>query len=235
MPAAGLLPQLFGDRAAAVEAYVDLLCTAGVRRGLIGPREPERIWHRHVLNCVAVAPLFGPSGTVCDVGSGAGLPGLVIALARPDLHLTLLEPLQRRVDFLQEAVRLLAAPNVTVLRGRAEHVVGEVRADAVTSRAVARLDVLASWCLPLLVPGGELVALKGAHAQDEVRDCARALAELGVTSVHVETHGGRFVQPPTTVVRLQSPGHPTGREEQPHAWDGSSGRPRLPGAASSGR
>jgi 16S rRNA (guanine527-N7)-methyltransferase len=156
------------DRAA---AYARLLATDGIVRGLIGPGEVPRLWDRHLLNSAAIAPLVPDGARVVDVGSGAGLPGIPLALVRPDLTVTLLEPSARRVAFLLECVDRLGLDNVTVVRGRAEE--GPVRrelggADVVTARAVAPLDKLAGWCLPLLRTGGRLLALKGSTAAEEL-------------------------------------------------------------------
>lgn len=204
VPPPSLLADLFSERAPQARQYAGLLRGPGVQRGLIGPREGPRIWQRHILNCAAISGLFPAGSRLCDVGSGAGLPGIVVALGRPDLSVTLLEPLLRRVTFLQETVAALMLDNVVVVRGRAEQQIDVQRFEAVTARAVAPLDTLARWCLPLLVPGGELVAMRGAQAHDEVASTREALAGLGVAAVSIETYGARFVQPPTTVVRLQS-------------------------------
>lgn len=185
-------------------AYAEILGRAGVDRGLIGPRERPRLWQRHILNCVAVAPLFGPSSSLCDVGSGAGLPGIVVALSRPDLTVTLLEPMLRRARFLDEVVAELELANVTVVRGRAAEQLGVLPVDAATARAVAPLESLGRWCLPLIRRGGEVVALKGSTAGREVEQAAPVLHQLGVVDISIETHGGGFVHPPTTVVRLRS-------------------------------
>src|SRR5687768_3453683 len=161
--------RLFGSRLPMAQQFADLLATAGVVRGLIGPREAPRLWERHLLNCAAVAELISPAATVIDVGSGAGLPGIVLAVARPDISVILVEPLARRTAFLDEAVSLLGlADQVTVERGRAEEFVGRLSAEVVTARAVAPLDRLAGWCLPLTTLGGRLLALKGMTAADEV-------------------------------------------------------------------
>lgn len=195
---------MFGERSPVALAYAEILGRAGVDRGLIGPRERPRLWRRHILNCAAVAPLFGPSSTLCDVGSGAGLPGIVVALSRPDLTVTLLEPMLRRARFLDEVVAQLELVNVTVVRGRAEEQVAMLAVDAATARAVAPLETLARWCLPLVRRGGEVVALKGSTAEREVEQAAGVLRRLGVVDISIETHGGGFVNPPTTVVRLRS-------------------------------
>ena len=182
----------FGDAVDRAEEYVRLLATEGTVRGLIGPREVPRLWDRHLLNSVAIAPLVPAGARVVDVGSGAGLPGIPLALARPDLTVTLLEPLARRVTFLDECVDALGLRNATVVRGRAEE--GPVLrslggADVVTARAVAPLEKLAGWCLPLLRPGGRLLALKGSSAAEEL--AASGLADAVVTEVG---------DPPATVV-----------------------------------
>jgi 16S rRNA (guanine527-N7)-methyltransferase len=157
--------------------YGDLLADAGVQRGLIGPREVPRLWERHLLNCAVAAGLFGPGSTLVDVGSGAGLPGIVLAICRPDLDVVLAEPLLRRTTFLTEAVSVLGLDNVRIERIRAEQMAGGV--DAVTARAVAPLDRLARWSLPLIRPGGRLVALKGASAHREVQAALPVLERLG--------------------------------------------------------
>jgi 16S rRNA (guanine527-N7)-methyltransferase len=147
--------------------YVDLLAGPGVERGLIGPRETGRLWDRHVLNSLALAGLIGEGSEVVDVGSGAGLPGLPVAIARPDLSVTLLEPLLRRSAFLEEAVADLdLGDRVRVVRGRAED--HPEQYDHVLARAVAPLPRLLGWCLPLLRRSGTLLALKGRSAAEEV-------------------------------------------------------------------
>ena len=164
----------FGDRLPLAIAYARLLVTDGVMRGLIGPREAPRIWERHLLNCAALAELIPPDARVVDVGSGAGLPGIVLAVARPDVSVILVEPLARRTAFLEEAVAALGLDRTTVVRARAEELVpirGRPRidrADVVTARAVAPLDRLTAWCLPLVADGGRLLALKGESAAEEV-------------------------------------------------------------------
>lgn len=171
---------------------------------MLGPREADRVWERHILNCAVIAPVFGPGQTVCDLGSGAGLPGVVLAVARPDLRMTLLEPLLRRATFLQEVVGELQLDNVVVLRARAEEAVGRVRVDVVTARAVAPLEKLARWALPLLRPGGELVAIKGQAAAQEITAAGRGLTKLGVAGIRLESHGAGVVDPETQVVRIES-------------------------------
>lgn len=194
--------EIFGDRLDIARRYADLLAGAGVERGLIGPREVDRIWDRHILNSAVVAELIEPSARVVDVGSGAGLPGLPLAIARPDLSVTLLEPMLRRTEFLTEAVRDLGL-TAAVVRGRAEE--PGVRAaiggaDVVVSRAVADMEKLTRWCLPLLRPGGRMLALKGDRAEAEVAEHRLTLNRLGVAEVEVVRCGTGYLSPPTTVV-----------------------------------
>lgn len=179
-------------------SYVKLLSTAGVERGLIGPREVPRIWERHILNSAAVLPRVPAGSTVADVGSGAGLPGLVWAIARPDLSVTLIEPLLRRTVFLEETGVELGLGNVRVVRARADAVREEF--DVVTARAVAPLEKLGRWCMPLVRPGGVLLALKGQTAQEEVAAATGILTKLGATTIVVNTYGNLEI--PTTVVEV---------------------------------
>jgi len=252
---AGPARALFGERFPVVAAYAELLAGPGVVRGLIGPRETPRIWDRHLLNCAAVAELIPTGASVLDVGSGAGLPGVVLAIARPDLSVLLVEPLARRAVFLAEAVAVLGlGDSVTVLRARAEELAASWRpgvrgsgrrtptgdrtdgsarggsqagpgtddstdevlpydldtlpaelsapAQIVTARAVAPLDRLAGWCLPLTAPGGRVLALKGATAEDEVAQHASAVRRLGGSPPEVRLCGVGVVEPPTTVVEI---------------------------------
>jgi 16S rRNA (guanine527-N7)-methyltransferase len=195
--------KLFGERLDVAEAYGDLLATEGIVRGLIGPREAPRIWDRHLLNCAVVIELIPQGATVVDVGSGAGLPGIVLAVARPDLRITLVEPLARRTAFLSEAVTVLGLANTTLIRARAEECYGEVDpAGVVTARAVAPLDRLAAWCLPLCAVGGRLLALKGRSAADEVVEHRDALVRLGAAVPVVRECGGGILAQPTTVVDI---------------------------------
>jgi 16S rRNA (guanine527-N7)-methyltransferase len=188
---------VFGDALPLAIAYADWLVGAGVERGLLGPREAARIWDRHLLNCAVVGPLLAPGDRVVDVGSGAGLPGIPLALVRRDCSFVLLEPLARRAAFLDEVVADLAlGARVSVVRARAEDAArGGVTYDVVVARAVAPLDRLAAWCLPLLRPGGRLLALKGDRAEAEVA----ASPSLGA---RVERLGITLVDPPTTVVTM---------------------------------
>lgn len=195
--------ELLGPHLPAMEHYVAILATRGVDHGLVGPREVPRLWDRHILNCVVIADLIAPDATVADVGSGAGLPGLVLAVARPDLRLHLIEPLQRRVTWLEGAVAELGLQNVTIHRGKAQAFWGEVEADVVTSRAVARTGELVDWCLPLVRPGGEIMAIKGASAASEIAQDEAQLVTAGMESVAVEVVGEGRLDVPTTVVRVR--------------------------------
>ncbi len=193
----------FGDRFGDAVRYAELLADVGVRRGLIGPREVPRLWERHVLNCAVLSDVVPEGVSVCDVGSGAGLPGIPLALARPDLRITLLEPLLRRTTFLEEAVALLGLEKMAVVRGRAEEMIGHLPpVDVVTARAVAPLDRLAGWGLPLLRPHGEMLALKGDTAEEELVAARAALDRLGAVESAVVQAGAGLVEPPSTVVRV---------------------------------
>ncbi|WP_067493874.1 16S rRNA (guanine(527)-N(7))-methyltransferase RsmG [Actinoplanes sp. TFC3] len=197
--------QVFGDRLELAGRYAQLLVTDGVVRGLIGPREAPRIWERHLINCGVMSETIPYGASVIDVGSGAGLPGIVLAVARPDLRITLVEPLARRTAFLSEAVTTLDLDHaVTVVRGRAEDLAGGPPApvDVVTARAVAPLDRLAGWCLPLAAIGGRLVALKGASAAEEVAEHREAINRLGGGDPVVRLCGAGVIDPPSTVVEI---------------------------------
>ena len=187
-PPPSSVAQVFGDRADLAVKYVELLAGAGLERGLMGPRERPRLWDRHVLNSAASASHIADAESVVDIGSGAGLPGIPLALARPDLRITLVEPLLRRVNFLEEVIDELGV-DVRVIRGRAEEKVVIAEAgdsDVVTSRAVAPLAKLAGWSAPLLRDGGRMVALKGASAAEEIQRDGKALRKLGFSDVRVE-------------------------------------------------
>ncbi len=194
---------MFGSRLPLAERYVDVLAGPGITRGLMGPREVPRLWERHLLNCAAVREVIPEGSAVGDVGSGAGLPGLVLALCRPDLSVELIEPLLRRATFLSEVVRQLDLQNVEVTRSRAEHLHGTRAFDVVTARAVADLVTLAGWCVPLVRSGGLLVAMKGQSAASELEEARDVLSELGAVKpevLHIEQPGVAF---PTTVIRAE--------------------------------
>lgn len=173
-----------------------------MERGLLGPREADRIWERHVLNCAAVVTLLPGDAAVADVGSGAGLPGVVLAVLRPDITVTLIEPLLRRSTFLAEVVATLGLANSTVLRERAEDHRGSTF-DVVVARAVAPLDRLASWSLPLLRRGGTLLAVKGSRAEAEVAEHSARLTRLGAVGVEVVELGRGVLEQPTTVITVR--------------------------------
>lgn len=185
----------------ALTSYANLLATAGVERGLIGPREVDRLWDRHIGNCAVLETLIGPGATVADVGSGAGLPGVVLAIVRPDLQLTLIEPLLRRSAFLGECLSDLGLGNVTVVRARAEEVTATF--DVVTARAVAALPKLAGWTVPLSSTEGRVLAMKGERAQEELDEAAPGLRKLGITHTSVHLVGDGVVSQPTRVVELR--------------------------------
>ena len=196
--------EIFGLRMPLATRYAELLVTDGVVRGLIGPREAPRIWDRHILNCGVVSSLLAARETVVDVGSGAGLPGIVLAVARPDISVILVEPLARRTSFLVEAVAILELKNVTVQRGRAEEMIGKLPpADVVTARAVAPLDRLAGWCLPLARIGGRMLALKGSSAAEEITEHQPAVTRLGGGPATLHHCGVGLIDPPTTVVEVE--------------------------------
>lgn len=211
---------IFGTRLDLAVQYVDLLAATGVERGLLGPREVPRLWDRHLLNCAVIGELIPHGARVIDVGSGAGLPGIALALARPDLTITLLEPMARRVTFLVEAVRGLGLAGVDVRRGRADDRGGwagsaaasqpadrafyeaDPRAHVVTARAVAPLGQLVQWCLPLVDPGGRLLAIKGRSAQAELDSCRAAVRLAGGRHPQIRSCGDGSVDPATTVVEI---------------------------------
>jgi 16S rRNA (guanine527-N7)-methyltransferase len=199
------VPDLFGDRLPTARRYAEHLATTGVEWGLVGPREASRVWERHVLNCAVVADLVPAGARVVDIGSGAGLPGIPLALARTDLHIVLVEPLSRRVEWLRMVLADLELP-IEVERGRAED--PQVRrrwegADVVTSRAVAPLHRLAAWCLPFVRPGGMMLAVKGVSAPAEVERDAQAVAASGGGIPRIEMCGMGIVDPPCTVVVVE--------------------------------
>ena len=193
--------RVFGELIPQAERFAELLATSGAQRGLIGPREVPRLWDRHVLNCAVVAEVLDGADHVLDVGSGAGLPGIALALAAPDTRVTLVEPMLRRTVWLEEVVQELdLTDRVTVIRSRAENLPSDVTAPVVTARAVARLSTLAPWCLPLVDVGGRMIALKGSSAPQEVEEAAGVLQRLGGGAVDVVDCGQELLEVPTTVV-----------------------------------
>ncbi|MFT4042450.1 MAG: 16S rRNA (guanine(527)-N(7))-methyltransferase RsmG [Gordonia sp. (in: high G+C Gram-positive bacteria)] len=209
---------IFGGRLALAEQYCEILATDGITHGLMGPREIPRLWDRHVLNCAVIQELIDPENSVVDIGSGAGLPGIPLAIARPDLRVTLVEPLLRRATFLTRAVEILGL-EVNVVRGRAEDV-SVLRtvdpADVVTSRALAPLERLAKWSAPLIRDGGRLVAIKGSSAPEEIDRDGASARRNGIDALRVEQCGTAYLDPATTViVGVRSGGErPRGRKQK---------------------
>ena len=193
---------VFGDHLALAIRFTAILADSGVSHGLIGPREVPRLWERHVLNCAVIHPAIPAGEMVIDVGSGAGLPGLALAIARPDLDLHLVEPMLRRTNWLSMAVGELELANVTVHRGRAEQFWGTLQAPVVTARAVARISELAAWCLPLLLPAGSLLAIKGSSVMEEVETDRAVLRRLGAIDEVIESFGAGILDQETTVLRV---------------------------------
>lgn len=193
---------LFGDHIEAARAFTADLAQYGEELGLIGPLEAERLWSRHIVNCALVAPLLRP-GRVGDVGSGAGLPGLVLAIARPDVELVLIEPMERRTDWLTAESNRLALTNVTVVRGRAEDVHLVPLLDQVTARAVSALSKLVPLCAPLVKPGGELLFMKGARVEDELASAEKALRKARIQNPEVLILGEGIVPEVTRVFRAR--------------------------------
>lgn len=192
--------EIFGDRLELAVAYHDSLATTAAERGFIGPKEVERLWERHILNCAVVGEAFTPDLKVADIGSGAGLPGIPLAIARPDLQITLIEPLLKRSVYLGEVKEALNLDNVTVVRGRAEEQ-KKGQFDAVTSRAVAPLGKLAGWSLPLVKHGGQMVALKGASVSEELERDRKEVTKAGGGDVEIFTVGAALAEP-TTLIRI---------------------------------
>jgi 16S rRNA (guanine527-N7)-methyltransferase len=215
---------VFADRLDLATRFAGLLAADGVDRGLIGPREAPRLWERHLLNCAVLADAIPLETDVCDVGSGAGLPGLVLAIRRPDLRLTLVEPLRRRTTFLTEVVESLGLERVEVVRARAEELHGMREFSVVTSRAVAPLGRLLDWSMPLVRQGGHLVAMKGSSARDEVDASARELRRHGAGLVEVLSLGDGKIDPPTTVIRVEA------TRSSPLGWDAADQRRRDAGS-----
>lgn len=196
-PVAG---ELFGDRIELARQYTADLARRGEELGLIGPLELPRLWSRHILNCALVAPLLKP-GRVGDVGSGAGLPGLVLAIARPDAHLVLIEPMERRVDWLNSEAADLGLGNVTVLRARAEEARPQPLLDQVTARAVSALSKLIPITAPLVRAGGELILMKGERVADEVVAAEKAIRKARLSNAEVLVLGEGIAPEVTRVFR----------------------------------
>ena len=214
---------VFGGRTDLAEAFAAELADTGVSHGLIGPREVPRLWERHLLNCAVIEDAFPVGARVIDVGSGAGLPGLALAVARPDLEVHLVEPMLRRTTWLEGVIERLGLDGVTVHRGRAEELTGRLASPWVTARAVARLDKLARWCVPLLEPGGTLVAMKGRSAAEELAEDRPRLERLGLSRARVTEHGTAALDEPVLTVDLvfaTPAGRRAGRGANPSARGG---------------
>ena len=201
--------EIFGPRLDLAIRFADLLCTEGLIRGLLGPREAPRIWDRHILNGAVVSELLGPGLRLADVGSGAGLPGIPLALARPDLGVVLLEPLARRCAFLELVIESLdLTEQVQVVRGRAPDAARATATahnfpiDCVVARAVAPLERLVSWTMPLVAPGGELLAVRGERAAQELQEALPGMARLGAGAARLAECGSDLLGAPVRVVRV---------------------------------
>lgn len=203
------LPEFFGPAWAAVSTFHAFLVAEGELRGLVGPREISRLWERHLLNSAAVVPFLPETGTIVDLGSGAGLPGVVVAAMRPDAQVVLVEPMDRRVTWLHDVVERVGLDNVEIRRARAQELDGALEADAVTARAVAALDKLYRWAAPLVRDEGTIVAMKGARAQDELTGAAKAMRAVGLADGQVHeatTIDGAETTWVVTAVRRRSSG-----------------------------
>jgi 16S rRNA (guanine527-N7)-methyltransferase len=198
-PAAAEL--IFGDQIGKARLYFEALVRDGDLLGLLGPREMPKLWTRHILNSAVVAELVSPGQTVADVGSGAGLPGIPMALAQPQAHFTLIEPMERRSDWLKRVVQDLELTNIRVHRARAEEVAEAF--DVVTARAVSALPNLLRMCAPMTKHGGEVIALKGSKAAEEIQDAKKLQKKLGIASFEIVRLGGEFLTDPTLVVRTK--------------------------------
>lgn len=197
--------EIFGDRIVAARRYADHLATTGVEWGLIGPRELPRLWTRHILNCAVVAELLRDGDVVGDIGSGAGLPGIPLALARPDAKVVLVEVMERRVEWLRMVIDDLGLENVRIVRARVEELVDEEMFTVVTARAVKALKVLIEWTLPVLGPGGRMLAIKGASAEAEIEKARSLIRKRKLKGPEIHRVGGDRLETPTTVVELVRP------------------------------
>lgn len=205
VPTPDVAAEIFGDNLDKAVAYHRSLATTGSERGFIGPREVPRLWDRHILNCGVIGEVMPEGATVADIGSGAGLPGIPLALARPDLRVILIEPLLKRSVYLDEVKEELGLDNLTVIRGRAEE--KAVRAelgvvDVVTSRAVAPLGRLTGWSLPLAKKGGAMIAMKGSSVGEELERDAAEITRAGGGQGEILLVGGQYLAEPTTLIRI---------------------------------
>lgn len=199
-PFAAIAKDVFGERLDLAVGYHESLATVAAERGFIGPKEVDRLWERHILNCAVIGEAFAKELRVADIGSGAGLPGIPLAIARPDLRITLIEPLLKRSVYLGEVKEALALDNVTVVRGRAEEQ-PKGTFDAVTSRAVAPLGKLAGWSLPLVKRGGQMVAMKGASVNEELERDRAVISKAGGIDPEIFTVGAALAEP-TTLIKI---------------------------------
>ncbi|MGB3827703.1 MAG: 16S rRNA (guanine(527)-N(7))-methyltransferase RsmG [Ornithinimicrobium sp.] len=197
-----LAAEMFGERLPLAVRYADLLVSTGIEHGLVGPREAPKIWDRHIINCAMMESLLPHRARLIDIGSGAGLPGLVLAIARPDLRISLIEPLARRTDWLLRAIDEIGLPHVTVHRARAEEMGALIQAPVVTARAVAKLDQLVAWSWPLMPMGGRLLALKGQTAAEELRGAMSKMEQHGVSHTAVHSLGADVLEQPVRVVEV---------------------------------
>jgi 16S rRNA (guanine527-N7)-methyltransferase len=226
--------RVFGERLEQACEYAAILAGAGIERGLIGPAEVGRLWDRHILNSAALGELVGDGERVADIGSGAGLPGIPLALAAPGVRVILIEPLLRRADFLTEATQLLGM-DTAVIRGRAEDPAVQREAgemDVVTSRAVASLDKLTRWCFPLLRLNGRMLAMKGERAAAEIDEHRRAMKALGAMDVKVMECGVNYLTPPATVVAAVRSSQAGGTRRRAPERRKSTGQPTSQGGSS---
>lgn len=233
--APGVALRVFSEALPQAQRYADLLADQGVIRGLIGPREVPRLWERHLVNCALLGRAVPDHANLCDIGTGAGLPGVVLALTRPDLQVTLVEPLLRRTTFLLEVVDELGLTNVVVERARAEELHGKAEFDVVTSRAVAPLSRLLGWSMPLVRQGGLMLAMKGSSAAEEIDAASAELRAVGAGRVAVDVYGDDIIDPATTVIRVVA-GRPSQLGWQAMPEQDPEGRPgKVSGARPSGR
>ena len=191
---------IFGPQIDKARAFAEKLANDSDDLGLLGPRELDKLWSRHILNSAVVAETVQPGDHVADVGSGAGLPGIPMAIAMPEAHFVLIEPMERRSNWMLEVIEELGLTNAEVRRARAEEVT-DLKFDIVTARAVAALDKLLRLCVPLLKPGGSLVALKGSKAADEIEAAKKLQKKLGIASFEIQICGEKFLAEPTSVVK----------------------------------
>jgi len=209
--------EIFGEHLPLAVRYAELLVSTGIEHGLVGPREAPKVWDRHLVNCAVVESLLPHRSRLIDIGSGAGLPGVALAIARPDLKVTLIEPLARRTRWLNDAVDQLGLTQVTVQRARAEDMGSLIQAPVVTARAVARLEKLATWSWPLLPEGGRLLALKGESAQSELDEAASVLETLGTARSTVHEVGADILTTPVRVIEAVKGPRPRATGGSPNA------------------